>query len=91
MSLNGVNYHITDHIAEITLDRSGSGNSIDLNMYTALFEALARAGADDDVRSILLKSNGPDFSIGEDLKYLAELEQKNQFGKWFESFQERIV
>lgn len=86
MSLNGVNYHITDHIAEITLDRSGSGNSIDLNMYTALFEALARAGADDDVRSILLKSNGPDFSIGEDLKYLAELEQKNQFGKWLNAY-----
>jgi enoyl-CoA hydratase/carnithine racemase len=77
-----VDYRITDGIAGISLARSEHSNAIDLAMYRAICDALIQAGADPQVRAILLTAAGPDFSVGEDMEYLGGLEQANRFAEW---------
>jgi len=62
------------------------GNPIDLDVYGAVNDALARLGAQVDVNVILLRSSGPDFSIGEDLAYLAQLEAERRFSEWTDQY-----
>ena len=87
MTSSAIQYSVTDHVAEITLNLPERGNAIDLETYKALCEALTRAGAQDDVRAILLTGAGPDFSVGEDFDYLRTLERENRFGEWTRGFQ----
>jgi len=86
MSTSGLHYQVVDHIAEITLDRPGTGNAIDLDLYRTLCATLAEAGEDPAVRAILLTGNGGDFSVGEDMDYLARLEANQGFGAWTQGY-----
>jgi enoyl-CoA hydratase len=81
-----IRYLVADHVAQITLDAPERGNVIDLHAYHELCEALARAGADDEVRAILLSGAGSDFSAGEDFDYLSTLEREGRFAEWTRGF-----
>jgi enoyl-CoA hydratase len=59
-------YEAADGVATITLDRADRRNAQNPPLLVELNEAWERAAADDDVRVILLRANGPHFSAGHD-------------------------
>ncbi|MFF2847664.1 enoyl-CoA hydratase [Streptomyces sp. NPDC058001] len=54
-------------IARIALNRPRTHNAQNRGLLVELDEAFGRAEADDDVRVVILKGNGPSFSAGHDL------------------------
>lgn len=86
MAAKHITYRIEDYVARIAIARADTCNAIDLDLYRDLCAALAEAGNDNQVRSILLTSEGPDFSVGEDWSYLAALEQQGRFSEWAQGF-----
>jgi enoyl-CoA hydratase len=61
-----------DHgVLEIVLNRPEARNALSELMETEIVAALDLAEADDDVRAVLLRANGPVFSAGHDLKQVA--------------------
>jgi len=63
-----VSYDVTDHVAEISMDRVPV-NALDFQLVEEIQEAHRKAGDDDDVRAIVLRSDIDDvFSAGADLK-----------------------
>jgi 2-(1,2-epoxy-1,2-dihydrophenyl)acetyl-CoA isomerase len=60
-------YAVDGAVARITLNSPEVSNAFDLTAAHALESAVARAGADDGVRAILLTGNGPRFCAGGDL------------------------
>src|SRR5947209_20614929 len=68
MSNSAVEYRISEHIAEICLNRPPV-NALTLAMLEQLSAALKRAAADKNVRAVLLTSAVPSrFSAGLDLR-----------------------
>ena len=68
----GIEYAVTDGIAEIRLNRPPV-NALTLGMLGDLLAALRRAGEDDGVRAVLLTSAVPSrFCAGLDLKGMAD-------------------
>lgn len=66
-----VRYEVADHVAEITLD-SPPVNALSVAMIDDILTALRRAGADDDVRAVIITSALPRrFCAGLDLGVLA--------------------
>lgn len=60
------------NLLEITLNRPGAYNALDLDMMQMLHEALAAASADASVRGILLTGSGKAFCAGGDLKWISQ-------------------
>ena len=60
-------YSRDGHVARITLNRPEKRNAQNLRMLADLSAAIARAGADHEVRVIILSGAGPCFSAGHDL------------------------
>jgi enoyl-CoA hydratase len=63
-----VAYLVRDGVATITLDRAEARNAVNLAMCDGLIDAAKRASADDSVRVVLVRANGPAFCAGADLK-----------------------
>lgn len=61
----------------VTLSRSASGNRLNLQSLKELEAALRRAINDSSVRILILRSNGPVFSLGLDLTAVAETKSGN--------------
>jgi len=61
-------YLSKDGIATITLNRAEARNAVNLAMCDGLIDAAKRAGADESVRVVLVRANGPAFCAGADLK-----------------------
>lgn len=72
-------YEVRDRVARITFNRPDAANAITMEVATALREAVARAAADDDVRSVLLAGNGPRFCGGGDVASFAAAEDREAF------------
>jgi len=70
---DSVLFEITDAVATITLNRPAARNALTTDMKTALLDALARAGSDPAVRSVILTGAGQAFCAGQDLREHAEL------------------
>lgn len=68
---SGIRYSVTDGIARITLARPEQSNSVDLPTAQSLAAAVHAAGADDDVRVVLLDADGPRFCAGGDVTSMA--------------------
>ena len=68
-----------DHVARITLNRPEKRNAQDTNFLYQLNAAFDRAAIDDNVKVIVLASNGPHFSAGHDLM---EPDPVGAMGKW---------
>ena len=62
-----VHYAVADAVATITLDSPHNRNALSRQLVTELFERIERAGADDDVRVVLVESSGKVFCSGADL------------------------
>lgn len=73
-----VTYSVSDRIGHITLDRPEKRNALNDTLVNQLKHTINKAIADDNVKIILLKANGPAFSAGADLAYLQQL-QKNTY------------
>ncbi|MFZ1906581.1 MAG: enoyl-CoA hydratase-related protein, partial [Steroidobacteraceae bacterium] len=56
-----------DGVCELRLNRPEKRNAITFAMYAALAAALAAAGADAQVRAVLICGEGPGFCAGNDL------------------------
>jgi 2-(1,2-epoxy-1,2-dihydrophenyl)acetyl-CoA isomerase len=54
-------------VATITLDRPDRGNALTAQLKTALLDAVTAAGADSEVRAVLLTGAGKAFCAGQDL------------------------
>ena len=61
-------YSAREGIARIVLDRPEARNAVNLALCDALIEAATRAAADESVRVVLVRANGPAFCAGADLK-----------------------
>ncbi len=69
-------YAVAGKVARITLNRPSVSNAVDLPAAYAFEAAVARAGADDEVRAILLTGTGPRFCAGGDLASMAGAEDR---------------
>jgi enoyl-CoA hydratase/carnithine racemase len=68
MSEEFVKLEKDDRVGWLTLNRPGQRNALSLEMMTALIEKLDKVAADPDIRVVVLRSNGPGFCAGHDLK-----------------------
>jgi enoyl-CoA hydratase/carnithine racemase len=62
-----IEYHTRDGTAWINLDRPDALNALSPTLLEELEAAIEQAGADDDVRAIVLGANGRAFSAGYDI------------------------
>lgn len=63
---------VSEHVAEIVLDRPAKHNAVTREMAAALLDICAKVDRDDDVRAVLIKGAGERaFSSGSDLGSLA--------------------
>ena len=60
-------YEVRDRVGVITLNRPERRNAQNKQLLVELDQAWDMAAADDNVRVILLKANGPHFSAGHDI------------------------
>lgn len=83
---------LEDGVLTLTLNRPDKRNALDSTLVAALSEALHRAASGPDVRVVLLRGAGKDFSAGADLAELertlddgpdAHLENANRLGGLF--------
>lgn len=66
-----VHYAAADGIATITLDSPHNRNALSRQLVSELYDGLAAAGADEDVRVVLIKSADRVFCSGADLSEAA--------------------
>ncbi|HYO40632.1 MAG TPA: enoyl-CoA hydratase-related protein [Nocardioidaceae bacterium] len=62
-----VGYRVEEHVAALVLDSPSNRNALSRRLVTELYDALARAEEDDDVRVVLIRANGPSFCSGADM------------------------
>jgi methylglutaconyl-CoA hydratase len=70
-------YHTTERIAYLTLNRPDKRNALNATLVAALKEALQGANLDPGVKVIVLKANGKAFCAGADLETLQQLQQNS--------------
>ena len=63
-----LDFSVESGVATIALDRPQARNALNLAMCEALLEAAGRAAADESVRVVFVRGNGPAFCGGADLK-----------------------
>lgn len=69
MELDGIRYSVADGVARIALARPEASNSFDLATASSLATAVAEAGRDETVRSVLITGDGARFCAGGDLPW----------------------
>jgi enoyl-CoA hydratase/carnithine racemase len=83
-------YTKVDQIGKIVLDRSNR-NALDLDTVNSLIDRIALSAENEDM-CLVITSNGINFSVGADLKYIHSIlvEEQNfaEFSKFTERFQE---
>jgi enoyl-CoA hydratase/carnithine racemase len=67
MAYGHITYGVADRVATVTLNRPEARNSFTMQMADELAAAITVAGADDDVRVVVLTGAGADFCVGADL------------------------
>ena len=70
---SGVDLHICDHVAALTLNRPETANAIDHDLHIEIPKILAALRRDGDVRVVVLGAVGKVFSGGGDLGYIEKL------------------
>jgi enoyl-CoA hydratase len=63
-------YEVADRVATVTLNRPEARNALSRQLQGEIREAVARAGADDEVDVVILTGADPAFCAGVDLKEL---------------------
>ncbi|HHX37244.1 MAG TPA: hypothetical protein GX717_04605 [Clostridiaceae bacterium] len=67
MEYKTITYEVENNVCVITLNRPETYNAISEEMCKDLIQALRHADSDNNVRALLLKSNGKAFSSGGDI------------------------
>jgi methylglutaconyl-CoA hydratase len=67
-----VHYRVEEQVASLVLDSQHNRNALSRQLVTELFEGLDRAEADDDVKVVLIRAEGPTFCSGADLSEATE-------------------
>jgi enoyl-CoA hydratase len=73
------------HVFRIALNRPEARNAQDAKMLTELNRAFDLAARDNDIKVVILASNGPDFSSGHDLRtrdWTAAVMMEEPVGTW---------
>lgn len=83
--LTHVVYEVVDRVAIITINRPHERNSLNFVVTDELKKCFLKADADKNIRVIIFRSIGPDFSGGLDLKYLRELQSHSLEANVFDS------
>jgi enoyl-CoA hydratase/carnithine racemase len=65
--LEAIRIERRDGIAHVTLNRPSVKNAVTLAMWRELSDIFARLAGDPDVRAVVLKGEGRDFSVGADI------------------------
>jgi enoyl-CoA hydratase/carnithine racemase len=65
-----VTYRMIDRAAVVTIDRPGALNAIDEGVLSGLFEAIARASGDPEVKAVVVTGAGDAFCVGLDIGLL---------------------
>jgi len=78
-------YEIKDNVAYITLNNPGKYNALDIEMRRQLIELLGKAEKDNNVRVIVIRGEGENFSAGADLNYFLNIsvEELDKFIKQY--------
>lgn len=61
-------FEVRDHVGYVTLNRPHAGNSLDLGMAKELMAVALECERDKNVRAVLLRGAGNNFSMGGDVK-----------------------
>ncbi len=77
MSYRFIELSLTDQVAWLTMNRPDVHNAFDDHMIAELLDALAAIEANNDVRVVVLRSNGNNFSAGADLSWMRSMADKN--------------
>jgi enoyl-CoA hydratase/carnithine racemase len=80
MTYETVLYDVTDRVCTITLNRPDKLNAWTGQMHVELKDAMFRAGADDEVRAIILTGAGRGFCAGADMGGLQSISAGNTAG-----------
>ena len=67
-----VHYRVDDHVASLILDSQHNRNALSKALVTQLYDGLARAEADPDVKVVLIRAQGRTFCSGADLSEASE-------------------
>lgn len=77
MAYQAIDLTISGHVAYLTLNRPEVHNAFDDSMIGELLHALDDVRANDNVRVLVLQSNGKNFSAGADLGWMRSMAAKN--------------
>ena len=77
---------VADHVATLTLNRPDSRNALNLQMCRDIVSACEFAGADSNIRVMLIKSAGSVFCAGADLKERQGMTTANMVARRVEGF-----
>lgn len=67
-----VSYSSTGGLGLLLLNRPGARNAIDMHFVDDLYEAVQRCAADESLRALLIRAEGPSFTVGGDAVMLAQ-------------------
>jgi 2-(1,2-epoxy-1,2-dihydrophenyl)acetyl-CoA isomerase len=65
-------FSAADGVALITLNRPRARNALDLDFAEDLHQAVQRCAADETVRAVLVRAEGPSFTVGGDVAAMAQ-------------------
>ena len=74
-----VDYQVRDGVAHLTLSRPDAANAIDMDLARDLRAAAERAGADGDVRAVVVSGAGKRFCGGGDVASFASADDQPAF------------
>lgn len=77
MSYAAIDLTINNHVAWLTLNRPEVHNAFDDRMIAELLDALAAVRGNSQVRALVLRSTGKNFSAGADLGWMRSMAAKN--------------
>jgi enoyl-CoA hydratase/carnithine racemase len=66
-----VEFSVADGLGVIRLNRPDARNAIDQALVDDLYEAVQRCAADSAVRALLIRGEGPSFTVGGDVTMFA--------------------
>ena len=70
-------YELSDQIATLTLNNPSRRHALSSEVLAALKNRLGRIGEDSDVKVVVLKSDGPVFSSGHDLREMVGSDEES--------------
>ena len=85
-----VHYRVDDHVASLVLDSQHNRNALSRQLVGELYDGLARAESDNDVKVVLIRAKGRTFCSGADMSE-ASSDGMEKAAKVLVDLQRRIV